>query len=124
MLPAQRASDTAYEELRERILDLRLAPGTVVFEQALAADLGLGRMPVREALARRAAMCAMPHSMASLASNMSATSSRLGAVTVVPRRGCTVTNRSSAPILSTRESSGVVFMTDATSRSAWVWPNR
>ena len=55
VLPAQRASDTAYQELRERILDLRLAPGTVVFEQALADELGLGRMPVREALARLAA---------------------------------------------------------------------
>jgi len=54
VLPAQRASDTAYEELRSRILDLRLAPGTVVFEQALAAELGLGRMPVREAIARLA----------------------------------------------------------------------
>jgi DNA-binding GntR family transcriptional regulator len=54
VLPAQRASDTAYEELRERILDLRLAPGAVVFEQALADELGLGRMPVREALARLA----------------------------------------------------------------------
>jgi DNA-binding GntR family transcriptional regulator len=54
VLPAQRASDTAYEELRARILDLRLAPGTVVYEQALAAELGLGRMPVREAIARLA----------------------------------------------------------------------
>ncbi len=54
MLPARRASDTAYEELRERILDLRLQPGTVVHEQALATELGLGRMPVREALARLA----------------------------------------------------------------------
>lgn len=70
VLPAQRASDTAYEELRERILDLRLAPGTVVFEQALADELGLGRMPVREALARLAV-------------------DRF--VTVQPRRGTTVT---------------------------------
>jgi DNA-binding GntR family transcriptional regulator len=51
---ARRASDTAYEQLLERILDLRLAPGTVVHEQTLAAELGLGRMPVREALARLA----------------------------------------------------------------------
>lgn len=54
MFPAPRASDTAYEELRDRILDLRLPPGSVVHEQALAAELGLGRMPVREALARLA----------------------------------------------------------------------
>lgn len=54
MLPARRASDLAYDELRGRILDLRLPPGAVVYEQALAAELGLGRMPVREALARLA----------------------------------------------------------------------
>ena len=70
VLPVRRASDTAYEELRERILDLRLQPGTVVHEQALAAELGLGRMPVREALARLAV-------------------DRF--VTVQPRRGTTVT---------------------------------
>jgi DNA-binding GntR family transcriptional regulator len=52
--PGGRASDAAYHELRDRILDLRLVPGTVVHEQALAAELGLGRMPVREALARLA----------------------------------------------------------------------
>jgi DNA-binding GntR family transcriptional regulator len=52
--PVPRASDTAYEDIRARILELRLAPGTVVHEQALAAELGLGRMPVREALARLA----------------------------------------------------------------------
>jgi DNA-binding GntR family transcriptional regulator len=54
VLPAPRASDTAYDELLDRILDLRLPPGAVVHEQALAAELGLGRMPVREALARLA----------------------------------------------------------------------
>jgi DNA-binding GntR family transcriptional regulator len=70
LVPAQRASDTAYQELRDRILDLRLAPGTVVFEQALAGELGLGRMPVREALARLAV-------------------DRF--VTVQPRRGTTIT---------------------------------
>jgi DNA-binding GntR family transcriptional regulator len=47
-----RASDLAYEELRERILDLRLPPGSLVYEHALASELGLGRMPVREAIAR------------------------------------------------------------------------
>ncbi len=54
MLPAPRASDIAYTEVRERILDLRLPPGTLVHEQGLADELGLGRMPVREALARLA----------------------------------------------------------------------
>ena len=47
-----RASDLAYLKLRERILDLRLPPGSMLNEHALAADLGLGRMPVREAIAR------------------------------------------------------------------------
>jgi DNA-binding GntR family transcriptional regulator len=47
-----RASDLAYNELRERILDLRLSPGSLVNEHTLASDLGLGRMPVREAVAR------------------------------------------------------------------------
>jgi DNA-binding GntR family transcriptional regulator len=47
-----RASDIAYEQLREMILDLRLPPGGVVNEQELAAKLELGRMPVREAISR------------------------------------------------------------------------
>ncbi|MCU1492482.1 MAG: hypothetical protein JWO62_246 [Acidimicrobiaceae bacterium] len=47
-----RASDIAYERLREMVLDLRLEPGSIVNEQALADLLGIGRMPVREALGR------------------------------------------------------------------------
>jgi DNA-binding GntR family transcriptional regulator len=65
-----RASDIAYHELREMILDLRLKPGSVLNEQSVAGELGLGRMPVREAIARLA-------------------SDRF--VTVVPRRGTVVT---------------------------------
>ncbi len=53
--PRKRDSDRAYEQLRDMILDLRLAPGDVVNEQALASELGLGRMPVHEAVARLAA---------------------------------------------------------------------
>jgi DNA-binding GntR family transcriptional regulator len=49
-----RASDRAYEQLRAMLLDLRLPPGCVVNEQSLAGELGLGRMPVHEALARLA----------------------------------------------------------------------
>lgn len=49
-----RASDQAYDLLLERILDLRIPPGAVVNEQQLADEIGLGRMPVREALARLA----------------------------------------------------------------------
>jgi len=52
--PWVRDSDRAYEKLREMILDLRLSPGDVINEQALAAELGLGRMPVHEAVARLA----------------------------------------------------------------------
>jgi DNA-binding GntR family transcriptional regulator len=52
MAAGQRASDIAYNELRARITDLRLAPGALLNEHTLAADLGLGRMPVREAIAR------------------------------------------------------------------------
>jgi DNA-binding GntR family transcriptional regulator len=66
-----RASDRAYAELRERILDLRLAPGAVVNEQSLAQELELGRMPVHEAIARLA-------------------TDRF--LTVLPRRGTVVTD--------------------------------
>jgi DNA-binding GntR family transcriptional regulator len=65
-----RASDLAYDELRERILDLRLPPGSLVNELALASDLGMSRMPVREAIARLA-------------------TDRF--ITVLPRRGTVVT---------------------------------
>jgi GntR family transcriptional regulator, rspAB operon transcriptional repressor len=47
-----RASDTAYAELREQILDWTLEPGTVLAEVDLSTRLGLSRTPVREALAR------------------------------------------------------------------------
>ena len=40
----------AYERIRERIITLKLAPGAVLNEQALAADLDMGLVPVREAL--------------------------------------------------------------------------
>jgi DNA-binding GntR family transcriptional regulator len=64
-----RASDIAYERLREMILTLRLAPGEVLNEFSLASLLGIGRMPVREAISRLA-------------------SDRF--VTVLPRRGTVV----------------------------------
>lgn len=43
-------SDQAFSSLRSRILDGRLAPGTLLAEAAVAQDLGLSRVPVREAL--------------------------------------------------------------------------
>jgi DNA-binding GntR family transcriptional regulator len=47
-----RASDVAYEQLREMILDLSLPPGEILNEASLAAMLDIGRMPVREAIGR------------------------------------------------------------------------
>ncbi len=53
-MATERASDVAYQRLQQMVVDLRLPPGTLLNEQSLAAELGLGRMPVREALARLA----------------------------------------------------------------------
>ncbi len=53
MVPA-RTSDLAYRQLLEMILDLRMPPGSLVNEQQLALEVGLGRMPVREAISRLA----------------------------------------------------------------------
>jgi DNA-binding GntR family transcriptional regulator len=76
--PQLRASDVADEELRLRIVDLRLPPGAMVNENSLAAELGLGRMPVREAIARLA-------------------TDRF--ITVLPRRGTVVTKVSLDDVL-------------------------
>ena len=43
-------SDQAYYRIRERIVTLELAPGSVVSERELMERLGLGRTPIREAL--------------------------------------------------------------------------
>lgn len=51
-MPNGRASDRAYEALREEILQWRLTPGTVLGEVEQAARLGVSRTPLREALAR------------------------------------------------------------------------
>lgn len=40
----------AYENIRERIVTLQLAPGDMINEQELAQELGMGLTPVREAL--------------------------------------------------------------------------
>jgi DNA-binding GntR family transcriptional regulator len=47
-------SDRAYAELRERIVTLRLAPGTVLREDELMTELAIGRTPLREAVKRLA----------------------------------------------------------------------
>jgi DNA-binding GntR family transcriptional regulator len=47
-------SERAYAELRERIVTLRLAPGTVLREDELMSELAIGRTPLREAVKRLA----------------------------------------------------------------------
>jgi DNA-binding GntR family transcriptional regulator len=47
---AQSQSDRAYYAIRELIVTLELAPGSLVSEPELMERLGLGRTPVREAL--------------------------------------------------------------------------
>lgn len=62
-------TERAYRELEERIVTLQLVPGAVVTEASLAAMLGIGRTPIREALQRLA---------------------RERLVTILPRRGILV----------------------------------
>lgn len=62
-------TDRAYKGLEERIVTLRLKPGMVLSESALAEQLGIGRTPIREALHRLA---------------------REGLVVILPRRGILV----------------------------------
>lgn len=64
-----RSSDVAFFALREKIVNLSLAPGSLINEQEMAKELGLGRMPVRESIARLA---------------------QEKFVTIVPRRGAIV----------------------------------
>jgi DNA-binding GntR family transcriptional regulator len=52
--PALTKADYAYQEMRARILDGRLAPGAVLTAEAVAAELGLSTTPIREALRRLA----------------------------------------------------------------------
>ncbi len=47
-------AERAYRALEEQIVTLRLAPGAVVSEAILSKSLGIGRMPIREALQRLA----------------------------------------------------------------------
>jgi DNA-binding GntR family transcriptional regulator len=49
-----RLSQTAYNEIRRRILDNEMPAGTMMLEQELAALLQMSRTPVREALIRLA----------------------------------------------------------------------
>lgn len=63
-------TERAWRALEEEIVTLRIAPGSVVSEAGLSAQLGLGRTPVREALQRLA---------------------NEGLVQILPRRGIIVT---------------------------------
>ena len=47
-------ADRAYLDLRDRIVTLRLGPGTVLREDELMGELGIGRTPLREAVKRLA----------------------------------------------------------------------
>jgi len=52
--PVKTLSEQAYEKLEENIISLKLAPGEILSEAALAKELGLGRTPIREALQKLA----------------------------------------------------------------------
>jgi DNA-binding GntR family transcriptional regulator len=47
-------ADRAYDELRDRLVTLRIAPGAPIDEDVLGEELGMGRTPVREAIKRLA----------------------------------------------------------------------
>ncbi len=51
---AHTLTERAYTRLEEMIVTLALVPGAVLSEQALSAELGIGRTPIREALQRLA----------------------------------------------------------------------
>jgi DNA-binding GntR family transcriptional regulator len=76
------AADHAYVELRDRIVTLRLAPGTVLREDDLMRAMGIGRTPLREAVKRLAL------------ENL---------VAVQPRRGTFVTDVEAADIMNIAE---------------------
>jgi DNA-binding GntR family transcriptional regulator len=75
-------AERAYAELRDRIVTLRLPPGTVLREDELMAEMGIGRTPLREAVKRL---------------------SLEGFVAVQPRRGTFVTGIDAAGIVHITE---------------------
>jgi len=52
--PAESMAERAYRELRDRLVMLEIRPGSPINEDQLAASLGIGGTPVREALKRLA----------------------------------------------------------------------
>ncbi len=75
-------AERAYTELRDRIVTLRLAPGSVIREDELMRELAIGRTPMREAVKRLAL------------ENL---------VSVQPRRGTFVSEVESADIVNITE---------------------
>jgi DNA-binding GntR family transcriptional regulator len=52
--PRELLAVRAYEELRDRIVTLRIAPGAPIDEDLIGQELAMGRTPVREAIKRLA----------------------------------------------------------------------
>jgi len=52
--PRELLADRAYEELRDRIVTLQIAPGAPIDEDLIGQELEMGRTPVREAIKRLA----------------------------------------------------------------------
>ena len=52
--PSPLLSDQAYDAIRDKIVSLEISPGAPIEEEQLAAELGVGRTPVREAIKRLA----------------------------------------------------------------------
>ena len=50
--PRRTSTDRVYEDIRRKVIDSELSPGSQILEQDLAAMLGVSRTPVREALVR------------------------------------------------------------------------
>ena len=80
--PPKLVAERAYVELRDRIVTLRLAPGTVLREDELMREMAIGRTPLREAVKRLAL------------ENL---------VAVQPRRGTFVTEVEAADIVNITE---------------------
>src|ERR1700744_2785738 len=53
-IPRELLADRAYNDLRDRIVTLRIPPGAPIDEDVLGGELGIGRTPVREAIKRLA----------------------------------------------------------------------
>ncbi len=52
--PPALLADQAYEELRDRLVTLRIRPGEPIDEERLGQELAMGRTPIREAIKRLA----------------------------------------------------------------------